>query len=66
MQVMVAFVVDSSTQSLILNVERYRGSKFQNPPVYLHFLADIPSVKFVYTWSSDGKISKVRFKEKTL
>ena len=32
-----------------LNLGRYRGSKFQNLPFYLHFLADTSSVKFVYT-----------------
>ena len=33
-----------------LNLGRYRGSKFQNPPFYLHFLADTSPVKFVYTY----------------
>ena len=33
---------------MALNLGRYRGSKFQNPPFYLYFLADTSSAKFVY------------------
>ena len=32
-----------------LNSGRYRGSKIQKRPLYLHFLADTSLVKFVYT-----------------
>ena len=35
---------------------RYRGSKFQNPPFYLQFLADTLSVKFVY-WTNYSRIN---------
>ena len=32
-----------------LTLGRCRRAKFENPPFYLHFLADTSSVKFVYT-----------------
>ena len=41
-----------------LNLGRYRKSKYQNARIYLHFLANMSSVKFIYS----SKIQCMYFK----
>ena len=43
-----AIYINAYLETLDLNLGRYRGSNFQNPPFFLHFLTDTSFVKFFY------------------